>query len=391
MSLANLIKTKGIRFADFLTKHHDLFDEFTRPILLPANAMPLEEMEAFFFKQIQDDFILSNGIFTIRKVYAMETVDLGDQALWHGIYTAMLAKKFLSTGDKSVKLLLDTSLVAMKQLFQNGFLVRGRDPISNAIQDDVSNDALTGIMAGIYFATKAGGNTVDLAEMIGTELINHNYALVNQDGSPTTYGQLENGILTDPLRITLLLAMLHTCVLAGYSKAFWHFVRLSMKYENLIPYAYVRLIWLYKDYDMHRAALHLYVLEQGPTVEISNLAAQGLERIWSFARKSMNPWVGALCGHPCVERLAEFDIAARGLQVQMTNSDKADHWAKYGVRIILWNDNWEASQPLPFWAIGSQDFFFQRDLFSLDNWEGATDTSLRFSGLDFLCAYWFSK
>lgn len=391
MSIGNLIKTGGIRFADFLTNHHVVFDKFTRPIIPPAAPMSLEDMESYFFKQIQASFILSNGIFTIRKVYDSEPVDLGDQALWHGIYTAMLAKKFLSTGDKSVKLLLDASLVAMKQLFQNGFLVRGRDPVSGAIQDNVSNDALTGIMAGIYFATKAGANTADVAAMIGTELINHNYALVNQDGSPTTYGQLENGVLTDPLRITLLLAMLRTCVLAGYVPAFEHFVKLSMKYGSLIPYAYVRLIWLYKDYDMHRAALHLYVLEQGPTVEISNLAAQGLERIWKFAERAQNPWVGALCGHLCVDRLKEFDPVVRGWQIERINSTKADYWKQWGIRFIIWNDRWEASQPLPFWAMGTQDFFFQRDLFSLDNWQGSTDAHLRFSGLDFLCAYWFSK
>lgn len=393
--MINWLKVKAFQLADKITLANDPFDEFKRKIV-PAHAdVTLDNIEQLFFQQIQDQFLLSNGIFTIRKTYPGEAIDLGDQALWHGMYCAMLANRYMKTkDDKTLRYLTLGLAAAWNILLEKELLVRGRDPVTGRFEDDASNDTLTGILAACFYAKKAGVDIKPLIFPVVNELLDHDYSLVDQDGKPTTFGKLEQGILTDPLRLTLLLACLKVADVAGHPVAQDHYVNLRDRYRSLIPYALVQLkgplVNLGQDYDVWRAAMHLQVLKVLDT-SLFDPCTQGLQRIWRLSEKSYNPFLMRLCFAENTfnrgrERLTEFDPLNRGLQLETDNTSKLE---SLGLIRVLWKSQNMASQPLPFWMMDQQDFFWQRNLFSLGGWKGYTDERMRFSGLDFLCAYWF--
>jgi hypothetical protein len=114
-------------------------------------------------------------------------------------------------------------------------------------------------------------------------------------------------------------------------------------------------------------------------------------------QKAQDPWVAGICMIPpdeakaVAQRLHEYEFEERGQEVERINTARKDYWTGYGIEIFTWDDKQRASQPLPFWMIGSQDFFPQRDLFSVDNWQGQADPTLRYNGGDFLASYWLNR
>jgi hypothetical protein len=154
-----------------------------------------------------------------------------------------------------------------------------------------------------------------------------------------------------------------------------------------------------KSYDTHRAAIHLAILNDlDPSCSYYK---EGLKRMLPAATREGNIWVMLLCDwsgltvdHSIIKKvLSEFGVPERMRgNVERLNSKEEALWNSRGVKFKKWNGELQATQPLPRWTCGSQDFYFQRNLRSVDNWAGHTGPADTFhSGLDYLLCYYFAR
>ena len=394
--IVNYAKVALVWLADAINQAFDPFHDFTRPEELRYHEW-LHEKEA--------QFSVDMGVFwwPERSTYRHKLPnDAGDQALWHGVYTAMWAMKHSVTGGELDRLKACAEGLMQHQTPTPGLpkrLIRGWNE-DGTYQDDVSNDQATGHILGIYFLWKYGDGecrdmATELAENLAYELLFHEDSLIGADGEPTTHGRLVNGHLTDPLRLTLALAIYAVAAHLTSSPSF------AMRYDDLVkrfgpilPYANVELLWWKKSHHAHRAAIHYSILcdlEKDHGTHRRYLA--GLLRTWRMERKSGNPWIYYLMRRVCLydpaheERvkihLKEMYLENKQWNVEKINSDE--------VETFKWGGKTLTKQPLPRWRVGSHDFLWQRQMFSADDWIGNRPGMLglvRHNTGDFLAAYW---
>lgn len=391
---ANYLKVGGIRVADLLNRLFDPYEEFTRPVN-PKYEETLKEKARKFELDMRDFFWSEKSVY----LYTLPG-NSGDQCLWHGMYAAMWSLKYAVTKD--------VALVSTLEACSDGLwahqsprlytprLIRGWR-LDGSYEDEVSNDQASGHLLGIYFLWRYGPVDVRedaqaLAASLANELIAHNNCLVNEDGSPTKHGRLENGLKTDPLNLTLALAIYRVAYRLTRQPLYkQRYDELVKKYRPMIPYANARLLWWEKTHHAHRAAIHYSILcDLEDEHDLHRLYMKGLLRTWSMERKSGNPWIYYLLRRVCLydpadlenakKHLAEFTLEDKQYNVERVNSPSEEtfKWGKY-LRV---------RQPLPRWKVGSQDFFWQRHLYSADDWAGNLKGDIRHNGGDFLVAYW---
>jgi len=368
-SVVNYIKVFVICLCDLVNKLYDPFEKNTE--LYPVDSV--DNLDAKFAAELSTEFMLPTGEFLYQHP---RPNDSGDTALWQGVCTGM---GILRGEDVSSRLRF------LKSLFVNNALIRGYHYGTNLPNDTTSNDSATGPLFAFYCALRFGDESVKAAagEMLlpwVKNLKEHNWALVDQTGVPTPFGKLEDGYLTDPLRITLLLAILSLAM--AYDPAYnADYVQLYAKYKPILPYPKVKLLWWDTSYDTHRAAIGLHILYWMTRDEVYR---KGLQRIWRITEKSNNVWVATLCAEvldfnpsTLVENvLCTFDYNKRQFgNMESLNPD----WPS-----VKWGDKVRGKMPLPFNRRGSQDFFWQRHPFSKDEWVGMTIPDTFHSGLDFL-------
>lgn len=393
---ANVVKVGGIWLADIINHLHDPFEEFDRPEELKYHEW-LHEKAGKFEVDLQDFFQPDRSIYHYNIPF-----NSGDQCLWHGITTAMYALKYSVTKNQADldRLVQCTYGLVQHQLVPvNGGpvrLIRGWRP-DNTYEDEVSNDQVSGHLIGIYFLWKYGDIACrDVAKVLiaglADELAINDNKLINEDGSVTKHGSLENGLYTDPLNLTLCLAIYRTAYqITGERMYLARYDMLVKKYRPLVPYANVRLLWWEKTHHAHRAAIHYSILCDLETDHDLNRAyLAGLLRTWRMERKSANPWIYFLMRRVCLydpehidkcrKHLKEFTLEDKQYNVQRINSDR--------VETFQWGKHRRARQPVARWRAGSQDFFWQRHMYSADDWVGNAVGNVRHNGCDFLIAYW---
>lgn len=403
------IKRKAIELTDFVNRQYDPFEEFTRPAQ-NKSGKPLEVKCQEFEKNMDENFILPTGIWNYKKM-GDGGIDMGDQCIWHGIYTAMWAfrRNVLGDGTNGEPLLrLYYSVKAMEKHYRQtndgkyGYLIRG---IGNdgQFQEDASNDSLTGHLAGLYFAHKYGDEDVKqqcrkMILTLGRSVLDHKHCLINADRKETTHGRLINGILTDPLRASECMALYLTAWhITGKGEFFTAYNDLFKKYRGIVEFPKVRLLWWDTRYDSHRAMLHLvmlYELSEDNDLE-SDLYLKGIQRIYEMERKSGNVWIMYLYGRNfkmsmpdrmvCAKVLSEFELEEKFNVVERINSNNPD------IKKVKWGNETLATQPLPRWKSGSQDFYWQRNLYNLDQWQGIKTPQFYHNGADFLICYYLGK
>ena len=421
-SLINYTKVGLVKAADLYNSLSDPFGEFTRDAMLsdlPEHVDSLELKEQKFFSDLVTNFKALESISTIVWNYKKTpdgVLDLGDQALWHGITTFMLCLKWNKQPTAQLEDLIVRSANGMflhqrVNWEKRARLVRGvKDVIGREYQDDASNDTLTGHVLGIYGLLKYGPTSsrnmgVQLARGIADSLIDHNFCLTNEDGSTTKFGKLINSYLTDAMNLGICLVTLKLAsstwdyLLPEFEQPYQDLVK---EYKPILPYAHVTLGSLRHDYDAHRGAIIYSVLSDlEKNHDIGRYYVQGLMRSWKRERKSRNPWIYYLMRRVmlmdptdwkgCLIRLAEMEIKEKSNVQERKNSVDADVWKAQGIKFFTWGGNLRASQPLPLWKIGSQDFFWQRCQYSVDDWIDTQPGGQFHSGLDFLVAYWGFK
>jgi len=290
-------------------------------------------------------------------------------------------------------------------------LIRGvQDPLNpkTSFIDDVSNDGATGHILGIYYAWKYGDADIKqkaavLARGIGDEILNNNYCLIGPTGVSTTYGKLIDGPLTNPMALTLCLAILKVAsAITADPKYETAYQDVLGTYGSARLYNYPKVSFLtFNNWnDDHRAAIHLSIL-----ADFDNRFTKGLKRLWKLNKNSGNAWVAYLCGKhfnisasdliPCTTRMNEFYIEDEnnGQKINSTNPAVGGLGIKFKKYAPLWfmKGKMVADQPLPLWWTGSQDFRWQRCAYSIDDWIGNTTPNQKFFGVDFLITYWGFK
>lgn len=408
---ANIIKRVAIAVTDQVNSWYDPFEEFTRP-LVEKYPETLKDKASKFDSDMKNRFGLFNGKIWNYKITLHDRVDLGDQAIWHGIYTSMWAFKYSVTSASNDLAVLrncidglhmhqSVGLTSKQGEWPGRMLIRGLDEDGNT-QDDASNDSLSGHLAGIYFAWLYGNDDIKkecniLIRGIADEILANNFSIINRNGKPTQYGKLIDGIFTDPLRLTLCLAILKTAYkitsVVNYQD---QYKLLLNRYMAFVAYPKVRLLWIDTRYDSHRSAIHLSILADLETdQEPKALYLKGLERVWNMEKKSGNAWITYLYSRHfklsnndnqlCKKVLKEFTLEDKNNVVEKINSNRKD------IKTVKWGNEVMATQPLPRWQVGSQDFFWQRNLYAVDNWIGVQNPGIVHNGGDFLVAYWLGR
>lgn len=354
MWLINVVKVAAIWLCDLINKIYDPFEQAKLPMVTPD----LVSLETQLFWHLQTTHVV-DGQFMYQLPMPQ---DSGDFALFQGLYLAMLAFRYADTTAAEAQL---------ERLFINDTLIRGLRQ-DGTVNDTTSNDAATGVIFGLWASERT-----DLAARWARKICASGYALTNLKGEPTEFGALEQGWKTDPLRITLLLAILAVARLNDPALDEPYF-KLFNKYKLILAYPKVKLLWLDTDYDTHRAAIHLHVLYRVTGEEIY---AKGLRRIHRIMRKSNNPWVEVLCA-PAVPgndvnlsmlHTITYQNRVRGV-VQAPDPGP--------IETVKWGGHVRAKKTLPMENRGSQEFFPQRNMFSYKEWEGVTEPYIWHSGLD---------
>lgn len=395
------IKVLILKLIDWLDGLYDPFEEFDRHMFLKNPGDPLlYAMADEFEKDLFGNFLMRNGTVVQYRLTIPPGgyQDYGDQALWHGIALAMLSMKFSVT-----KLAADaTRIVALINGLVDhqpeGRLIRGLDE-TGTVTDNASNDQATGHLAGIYFAWRYGPTEAQPVLRLAilawaNHVLDHGYALVGSDGQPTTYGALDQGWKSDPLRTSLAMAIMIAAYkmtsAARFSNAFWD---LKKKYGDLLRYAKVKLWHFDTLYDTHRTAIHLAIINEC----YGGLEADaGIRRLWKIEHKTGNAWVWALTHMrdphtdpigltQCIKALKEFHgITDMTNSEHLNSTDPAMKW----VKTIDWKGEPCWVQPVPRWKAVPQDFIWQRSVYALDK-HGDADS--RYSNLGFLTAYWMMR
>jgi hypothetical protein len=416
--ISNIIKVGAIWLADMINLVWNPFDKFTRHMILkyPESL----DIKAQKFEANLANFYHDNIVYDSTISWSTNFDDVGDEALWHGVTIAMLAMKYSVTKDPNDLEKIRAGMVGLN-LHQTAHgepvrrLIRGvQDPLNpkTTFIDDVSNDGASGHILGIYYAWKYGDDAIKqqaqvLARGIADEILTNNYCLIGPTGSATTYGQLIDGWLTNPMCLTLCMAIFQVAyTLTGdlkYNIAY-HDICDVYGCVNLFKYPKISFLTWNNWNDDHRAAIHLSILAD-LVLDDAQPFVDGLKRIWRLNKKSGNAWIAYLCGkhfdipkeelNPCITLLNEFYVENKN-DMQMINSTNPNI-EKLGIEVFEYSiaefitGAFVCTQPLPLWWTGAQDFRWQRCLYSSDDWIGTTTPNQIFFGVDFLVAYWGFK
>ncbi len=401
--MINWLKVVLIRLTDFINRFEP-FDEFTRPVQ-PKYPETLEDKAIKFENDLERFWV--DGFLQYNL-----PPNSGDQCLWHGMYTALSALRYSVKGTEGSLHELKCCVSGLRRHQRRGYeddarLIRGCRA-DGSFEDEVSNDQATGHLLGIYFLWRYGdiecrAAARDLIAGLADELLDHNYALINAQGQPTKHGQLIQGVKTDPLNLTLCLAILRAAEAMTHDPAYlWHYNKLVELYKPILPYANVRLLWWAKTHHAHRAAIHYSILcDLEDEHDIHRLYLKGLIRTWKMERKAASPWIYYLVRRQvlvdpadlqnCLKHLNEMTLEDKRFNAEKINSVNAEFWRERGIKFFKWGKHLRASQPLPRHFIGSQDFHDQRHPYAVDDWVGNGTGNIQHNGMDYLICYYGLK
>jgi hypothetical protein len=414
-SLSAATMVSLLKVSDVINSVIDPFDNFTRPVEPPYQEFLSIKSERFESDLFANFAFLGGKIIHYRKT-APGADDWADQALWHGMYTSMLAFKYKviglqATHDQLLACMDGMDLHQMVGKEPVRRLVRGWSPDGTQFTDNCSNDSATGHIGGIYYAWLYGDDVIKaraaaLAKGIADELITNKYSLINANGTPTTYGQLIQGLITDPLRLAICLCILKVAYkITGAQQYQNHYKSVECQYNtaDLAKYSQMQLVTLQSYTATHRAAWMLSILaEIEEDKDLQKSYAQGAYRVFDYCKKQGNSWITFLVNRvakidpqylqQAVKTLQEFSVEAKAAgDVQAVNSTNAAAWKAQGIKFFKWSGQLASSQPLPVWKVGQQDVRWQRGQYDVDDWVGATKPDTLYNGGDFLAAYWLGR
>ncbi len=400
--MLNILKGALLGLVDKLNVVADPFQEFTRPCR-EVDPATLSQRDRIAWKDIQDNWLFGPK----REFYwSMNPNDLGDMAIWHGLYTATCALR----KDWPALAAAVSGMEKLQFLGGNSRLARGADAVDGPHRvdpsrqyyvedgytwtDNVSESTLLGHLFGIMLCidTPEEPRAAKMATELARQLAKDGYRLLNQDGTPAKFGDLRPGLTTAPIRLAALAC---TFLLAS------HFEKgeFRSEYDKLIrenmdsilrPETHV--LFVHPWYQDLIAYLALTILFQCNRKKFGD----ALAGMWAKNRKEGNTFYAA-CVVWCLGKraiqprdrdsalftLREFSITVpSGLKhagaVDLTTS-KDVAWFTWG----FGSKKMEVSkQPVPVHMRPPQDVVWQRCPYGLKG-----DSSEEFNFMDFCLAY----
>lgn len=425
------IKTGLLAMTLNITAVVNPYESFDRPAEL-ISQMTLEQKASVFDIDILQNHLTSEDIFLYELPH-----NLGDQCIWNGVHVAYRAIRYGATKDESDLILL-TRFVKSLKLMQTHpetgetILIRGRVPLAefngsrdpNARhlhendkyiwQEDASGDSFVGQVYALAMAHKYGDEEVrrivsTLAVDLYVYVQRNKFHLRNHDGSKTKFSKIGPGISASPARVVglLLLAKLveiQTCDLRVNS------ILIKDDYENLAitknqihvaANAYVIGLWImkYANSNLVTMATHgLVELEKNPKRRKKYIKTW--RRGWRVFKKDGNAYLTFLLKnfHPKSIKDKHLEVAVQVL----AEFEPGDYKVGYGIdlredkdiRHTTWgrgSKKKKAVQPYPVWRQPAKDYYWQRDPHDLHDHGTCTVNCKKFSGLDYLVAYYTGK
>ena len=381
-------------FKSFLLKGVDLVNgapkPFNRP-MLPDPSIPflnedshLRNIMAAAEHEIEG--FVKDGAFVAQKPN-----DLGDAAIWQGVYTAMAAMRWHVQPSPKTQTALVLASTALSRYINRGVLCRGamprdlegilfhRDPSKTYYDDDgfvfredASLDSLVGVMFGAAIANRFGGPEVAAIlagplKELSSSFTKAGFKLISRDGKPTTHGNCTPGVIQAPVRI--IAAALPSLVSGGEE---WKGIAGRFAPEFAVPDTQIpgKMSWV---------NAHLAILSTLTFVAAAPEGAPGLKEAKRGLASLLSKYTDA------GNSFLVFAAAVLGASVSSEQLDKATkallEFPVGAKPAAVIGPDAPADQPVPAWKRPPADVFWQRNPYTQKGSE-----SNEYTRLDFLLA-----
>lgn len=411
--MLNMLKGFLLGVADEINERWKPFKKFERaPCLI--DAKPLPEKAEFYWGDIQDNWL--HGPYK-EFYWSMKPNDMGDMAIWQGLYTFTCAVK----DDIPATLSAVKGQSLIQTLGGDNRLARGvdaiggphnTDPTRTYFEDrgyvylqDVSESTLIGHMFGLWSILYFGQERVlkgiagQLLEDLAKQVIADGYILKDHAGKPARFGDLRPSLTTAPIRIASLACLLLLSSRTSESKEHKDlYDQIVRKYKSSILHPETHVLWVHPQYQ---DILAYFVLAMLATAEQDEkLKQEYKDALWQQWEKNCEEGnsfytfiVQFVCGG--VDQI-HLQKAAQVLQEFNTDPKKGPTAKQKGsapdnsdIKSVVWG--WKqlkggdrvALEPVPVWRRPPMDIAWQRSPYSI---QGSSDCD--YNGLDFLSAYY---
>lgn len=410
MNLLSLMKATVLSGADIFNAAVGGPQPFTRrryvdPSVEFSDDMARRDAIASFAEAELAAFV-RNGVYVAQKPN-----DMGDCAIWQGVYTAMTVMRWTAKPSAETRQAMQAATEALARYFYptgpgQAILVRGAMPQAlehdlfhidpnhaaryftdtcagtvYAYREDASLDSLLGVMFGAAFVGRFGDSAARaaLAEplaLFANGFEREGFRLTNRDGSPTTYGNCAPGFFQAPVRN--LAAALPSLVADGPNGAAWRGIAQKYGREFATTDTQVpgRISWV---------NAHLAMLANLTFVCAAPVTAPGFGPACAGLRTLVDKYADA------GNAFLIYAAARLGLEVKPSQRDKAD---KVLIEFPLGakpNAGLNSSvapalQPVPVWQRPPCDVIWQRNPYAYSGSE-----SHDYNRLDYLIAHYFQR
>ncbi len=409
MSLLSLLKSTVLSGADAFNAAVGGPSKFTRAAIPdPSKTFPdhMSRRDAIACESEEElESFVSGGCF-----FAQSPNDLGDAAIWQGVYTAMTAMRWSVRPNPITQAKMLAAATALSRYFYptrpgESILVRGAVPITlehtffhidhnnashyftdgylgpvYAFREDASLDSLLGVMFGAAIIQRFGDSAsrAVLAPALRSFALGFYVGagcrLLNRDGSPTRYGDCSPGLIQAPVR-TLAAAL--PGLFLGRS-SYWEDIARAHGPEFATTDTQIPGKISYVN-------AHLAILANLTFVAAAPAGAPGLEHARAGVRRLLDKYSDS--GNAFLIHAA----ARLGVKPTQSQLDKADKILlefpigpkpKAGLNSSIA----PALQPVPVWQRPPADVIWQRSPYPYSGSE-----SHDYNRLDYLLAHYFQR
>ena len=397
MNFLSLIKSVVLTGADSLNAAVGGPQKFTRAAVpdpsatSPSDWTRRDAIAAAAEKELEG--FVRNGAFMAQKPN-----DLGDAAIWQGVYAAMTVLRWRTdrTSLNWSKMLLAAD--ALSAYLHKGVLCRGavpadlegplfhRDPTKTyrdeggyVYREDASLDSLLGVMFGAAIINRFSDD--DVKAVIATPLVvfakrfeSDGFRLTNSDGSVTTYGDCRPGFAQAPVRV---LAAALPSLVSGHGDA-WRKIAAAHGPEFATTDTQVPGRISYVN-------AHLAMLANLTYVAAAPSGAPGLDRARDGLRSLMAKYADA--GNAFVINACAFlSVAPNAVQREKAARVLIEFPLGPKPRAGLNSSEASSLQPVPVWQRPPSDYIFQRSPYPYSGSE-----SHDYTRLDYLLAHYLDR